>query len=196
MDARVCSSCGEKNNPQFNACWKCGVDLSVKNSNSQDASNLPENLLVHALFENSILHVQNLVRRTQNNAIVQKTATEIAGHLIEYSFVIMIFYFEASGRQDLKQKVTRKHEDFFLQNSGINDDEGEEYLSAWRQEIQRKITWLSMGNSMADFKNNIFARNILDDLGLTISGPDEIAPYIEQFIRDIQTSMKHFGIVA
>lgn len=90
----------------------------------------------------------------------------------------------------------KKHEDFFLQNSGINNEQKEECLYAWNQEIRRKIAWLGIGNSTFDLNNNVFSKIILDDETLQIGALERRAmqPYIEQFVRDIQTSMKHFGI--
>lgn len=29
MDARICPSCGEKNNPQFASCWKCHINFTT-----------------------------------------------------------------------------------------------------------------------------------------------------------------------
>jgi len=162
-------------------------------------ANLPENDLAQALFENTILHAQNFVRRIQDDkSMANEALSEMASQISEYALAIMTFYFFKAGRGDLQKLVIKKSEDFFIKNCGLSDESVCQIgLNEWRQEIQRKMAWLSLGNNTANLDSNIFVRNILSDQNLQAAEMDRcrMRPQVDQFVCDIQTSMKHFGIV-
>ncbi len=164
-----------------------------------DPKNLPHDVLVQALFENAILHAQNLVSRLKHEpSISTETRTQLVSHTVEYALVIMIFYFHHANRPDLVREVTQKHEDFWVNNCDAKDLEIRKLaLDAWRQENKRKMFWLDLGgNAIQNPDQHRFSENILSDSGFRISEMDKIQlrPYIEQFVLDVRVSMKHFGI--
>ena len=168
---------------------------------SLDPANLPRDMLVTALFENAILHAQTFARRLQveSHDVSQDTLMEAASQISEYAFAIMIFYFQAAGRHDLQDEVAAKHVGFIVSNCGISDPSLRQELSdAWHEELQRKVMCLSAGNNTMDLANSNFARNIVSDGGcrLTILKDYDVQPLVEQFVRDVQASMNHFGISA
>lgn len=167
---------------------------------SLDPANLPRDMLVTALFENAILHAQTFARRLQEEGhdVSQDTLIEAANQISEYSLAIMIFYFHAAGKAELQDEVSAKHMDFILSNCGTSDPSlRQQLLDAWHEEIHRKVMWLSLGNNTRDLGNSNFAQNIMSDGGcrLTVLKDNSVQPLVEQFVRDVQASMKHFGIV-
>ncbi|MBT6227847.1 MAG: hypothetical protein HOI47_14475, partial [Candidatus Scalindua sp.] len=96
----------------------------------------------------------------------------------------------------MKQKIMQKHEMFLMDNCGTNNSESRaQFLEAWRQEIKRKVQWLSLGNDTINLDNNCFAQSIISDPEFNVDMHNsELLPYIEQFVSDVVLSMKHFGI--
>ncbi|MBT4207776.1 hypothetical protein HOE22_05470, partial [Candidatus Woesearchaeota archaeon] len=166
-------------------------------SDSLNPKNLPEDLLVQALFENAILQAQNFVGRLRHGKQLSLEAqNKIASQIVEYAFAIMVFYLESAGKGGLKQKIMQKHEMFLMDNCGTNNSESRaQFLEAWRQEIKRKVQWLSLGNDTINLDNNCFAQSIISDPEFNVDMHNsELLPYIEQFVSDVVLSMKHFGI--
>lgn len=169
-------------------------------SASLDPANLPRDVLVRALFENAILHAQVFVRRVAGGVPASvDTQLELASQISEYALAIMSFYFRAARKTDLQREVMEKHEHFLLDNCGTRDPVlRQQFLDAWHQEFRRKVTRLSVGDSITDLDKNTFAHNIMLDAGFRVGAMDkyQLRPYIEQFVSDVQASMKHFGICA
>lgn len=166
-----------------------------------DPANLPRDMLIQALFENAILHAQTFARRLQGERhdVSQDTLLEAANQISEYALAIMIFYFHAAGKTDLQDEVSAKHRDFILSNCGTSDPSlRQQLLDVWHVEIKRKVMWLSTGNNTRDLDNSNFAQNIVSDGGcrLTTLKDYGVQPLVEQFVRDVQASMKHFRIAS
>jgi hypothetical protein len=164
---------------------------------SLSPKNLPEDLLAHALFENAILQAQNFVGRLKKDKQLSVvTQNKLPCQIVEYAFAIMVFYLQSARKGGLQQKIMQKHETFLMDNCGTNNSESRaQALEAWRQEIKRKVQWLSLGNDTFNLDNNCFAQNIISDSSFdTDMNNNELLPYVEQFVSDITLSMKHFGI--
>ncbi len=166
-------------------------------SDSLNPKSLPEDLLVLALFENAMLQAQNLVGRLRKDKQLSlETQAKLASQIVEYAFAIMVFYLQSVGKGGLQQKIMQKHETFLMDNCGTNNSESRaQFLEAWRQEIKRKVQWLSLGNNTTKLDNNCFAQNIVSDSCFdTDMNNNDLLPYVEQFVSDVALSMKHFGI--
>lgn len=160
--------------------------------------NLPEDLLVIALFENSVLHAQNFAQRLENyKALSFETQTELVNHIMEYALAIMVFYFHASDRLELKNKVMKKYEEFILNENKMEDaDVQKRYLEWSKNEIGRKVQWLSLGTNITNLENNHFVEQIISDAGFKVDIPKyTLEPHIKHFVNDVIISMKHFGIM-
>ncbi|OGR60950.1 MAG: hypothetical protein A2X36_09425 [Elusimicrobia bacterium GWA2_69_24] len=154
--------------------------------------------MVHALFENAVLHAQNFSQRAEDELPLSKEVHyQLAAQIGEYAVAIMIFYFRSAGKTDLQQQVLQKHEDFIKANCGTTDPQAQQdFLQAWRDEIRRKVMWLSVGNNVGSLRHNTFAQNILSDSGFKTAGcrESQLDPLIEQFVNDLRESMVHFGV--
>lgn len=173
------------------------LGLPANTVTSLNPKNLPEELLVQALFENAILQAQNFVGRLKKDKqLSAETQNKLVSQIVEYAFSIMVFYLQSAGKGGLQQKVMQKHETFLMDNCGTNNSEVRaQFLEAWRQEIKRKVQWLSLGNNTTNLDNNCFAQNIISDSSFdTDINNNELLPYVEQFVSDVALSMKHFGI--
>lgn len=165
-----------------------------------NAENLPDDVLAHALFENAILNAQNFSQRVKGgNAASDETIVELTGQMVEYAFAIETFYLVAAGKEVTRKMVMTHHENFFLQSCGVsNSSLKQQALDEWRQEIQRKISWLGLGHNVSCLDKDIFARNIMNDTNLPISEMQRysLREYADQFVCDVQSSMEHFGVAS
>lgn len=187
----------KKPSDEIKRCYFKTLGLPANTVTSLTPRKLPEDLLAQALFENAMLQAQNFVRRLRKDKqLCEEVQDNVASQIVEYTFAIMVFYLQSAGKGDLQQKIMQKHETFLMDNCGINNSEiRAQLLEVWRQEIKRKIQWLSLGNNTTNLDNNCFAKNIISDSGFdTNMNNNKLLPYVELFVNDVVLSMKHFKI--